>query len=176
MKVALALLAACAMLSACASIVSGDEQQVTVVTAAHAQPVAGSACTLRNTRGMWTVVAPGTAKIRRADDALWVRCEGPGYRPRATQIESGVNGMVFGNILIGGIIGYVIDRSSGAAFKYPDRIAVDMGDAGPGAAVGMGEPIWTVTRVSAATMPPSAVLQNMDGSAYLSGTRYIAPW
>ncbi|BAN26869.1 putative uncharacterized protein [Caballeronia insecticola] len=177
------------MLSGCASIIDGGEQQVTVVTASHAQPAPGQSCVLRNTRGMWTVVSPGTTKVRRADDALRVRCEAPGYAPRGTQVESGVNGMVFGNILIGGLVGYLIDRSSGAAFQYPEQIAIDMGEP-----VGGAMPVqstWAATapatyatyatyatnapRAPVAT-PSSAVIQNLDGSAFVAGTRYIAPW
>jgi hypothetical protein len=181
MKAALALSLICASLSGCASIIDGGEQQVTVVTASHAQPVQGpSSCVLRNTRGMWTVTSPGTTKIRRADDALWVRCEAPGYAPRGTQIESGVNGMVFGNILIGGLVGYLIDRSSGAAFQYPEQIAVEMGEPAAGSTGSAGAaPVrasWTMTSVDAAPAIAPVVLLNPDGSAFISGARYIAPW
>jgi hypothetical protein len=181
MKVSLALSLICAMLSGCASIIDGGDQQVTVVTASHAQPVTGpSSCVLRNTRGVWTVASPGTTKIRRADDALQVRCEAPGYAPRGTQVESGVNGMVFGNILIGGLVGYLIDRSSGAAFQYPEQIAVEMGEPAAGAApIPSSWAMASPTRISAVApvaASPMMILQNPDGSAFVSGTRYVAPW
>ena len=180
MKASLALCLICAMLAGCASIIDGEDQQVSVATTSHAQPVSGQSCVLRNTRGMWTVVSPGTTKIRRADDALRVRCEAPGYAPRGTQVESGVNGMVFGNILIGGLVGYLVDRSSGAAFQYPEQIAIEMGEPTAGAAPVLST--WTAAnaaypaRADSVPVPAPVVLQNLDGSAYVSGTRYIAPW
>ncbi len=34
------------------------------------------------------------------------------------------NGAVWGNILIGGGIGYIVDRNTGAGFDYPSSVAV----------------------------------------------------
>ena len=179
MKAFLAFTAISAMLSGCASIIDGGDQQVTVVTASRTQPVQGSACTLSNTRGSWRVVSPGTTTIHRAQDALRVRCEAAGTA-RGTQVESETNGLVFGNILIGGLVGYMLDRSTGAAWQYPDRIAVEMGDMG--IAGQAPAPSWTRTYADAnatayaAPIDTSAILLNRDGSAFVSGTRYIAPW
>lgn len=43
-----------------------------------------------------------------------VRVEMRGYKPYETTVRKGINGWFFGNILIGGVIGMIIDASTGA--------------------------------------------------------------
>ena len=52
-----------------------------------------------------------------------VRIEKPGYQPVERTLTRHVNGWVFGNLLIGGILGTGIDAATGAIFEVePDRI------------------------------------------------------
>jgi len=39
-------------------------------------------------------------------------------------VVSKSNGSVWGNILLGGGIGYIVDRNTGAGFDYPNTITV----------------------------------------------------
>jgi hypothetical protein len=41
--------------------------------------------------------------------------------------KSDTKGMVFGNILLGGVVGAGVDIATGAAYDYPEVIAVEMG-------------------------------------------------
>ena len=42
-------------------------------------------------------------------------------------VESGTRAAMFGNIILGGVVGAVIDHSSGAAYEYPEQVHVVMG-------------------------------------------------
>ncbi len=47
-----------------------------------------------------------------------MRCEKEGYRTGEAAVESDIAAMTFGNIILGGGIGVVIDAASGASNKY----------------------------------------------------------
>ncbi|GGD00242.1 hypothetical protein GCM10011396_54700 [Undibacterium terreum] len=48
-------------------------------------------------------------------------------------VVSKSNGAVWGNILIGGGIGYIIDRNTGAGFDYPPSVMVTLRQIGDAA-------------------------------------------
>lgn len=113
--------------SACASIVDGSQQSVSVTTIARGAGVAGASCELNNDKGTWYVNTPGSVTVHRSYDALNVKCEKPGMAPGIAAVESHTKGMAFGNIIAGGIIGGAVDMSTGAAYDYPNPIVVEMG-------------------------------------------------
>jgi hypothetical protein len=112
-------------LSACASLTSGTEQTITVVTA----PVTNASCTLRNAHGSWQVPrTPGTVTIRRAYGELTVACAAAdgGSSGEATAAST-VAPATFGNILLmGSVVWAAVDAASGAAFAYPDQLSVPL--------------------------------------------------
>ena len=115
---------AIALLSGCASIVSGVNQSVTVDTPG----CAGASCKLTNDKGTWAVTTPGSVVVHRAYGPLTVVCT-KGTDPAATAtttVNSSTKGMAFGNILFGGIIGAGVDAGTGAAYDYPNSILVPM--------------------------------------------------
>ena len=71
-------------------------------------------------------------------------------------IVSKSNGAVWGNIILGGGIGYVVDRNTGAGFDYPNSITVMLRKMGE--AVGLATPAAAPAVVSAAlpAAPPVA--------------------
>jgi hypothetical protein len=108
------------LLCACASIVDGKNQQMSVETSPG-----GASCTLNNDQGKWYVESPGSVTIQRSLEDLKVYCKKSDLSGKAT-VVSGVKGVAFGNILAGGIIGVAIDRSNGSAFEYPQNITIPM--------------------------------------------------
>lgn len=108
-------------LGACASVVEGTDQSVTVKTIP-----AGASCEL--TRDGETIGAvnptPGSVVISKSKDTVAVNCTKDGHEPGAETVASSFQGMTFGNILIGGIIGVGIDAASGAMHYYPDNVEV----------------------------------------------------
>ena len=119
---------AAVFLSGCASIVSGDNQPLSVVTMHNGKAVSGANCSLTNDEGTWYVTTPGSATVSRSGEALVVTCEKEGFEPGIATVESSTKAMAFGNILLGGVVGAAVDASTGAAFDYPASITVLMGE------------------------------------------------
>ncbi len=119
-----------ALLTGCASIVSGQNQSVSVDTPGCSP----AKCQLTNDKGSWFVTTPGSVTVRRAYGNLAVNCTKDGYAPVNSSVASSTKGMAFGNILLGGVIGAGVDMGTGAAYDYPTVISVPLA-CGPDAAV-----------------------------------------
>lgn len=111
----------------CASIVSGQNQSLSVTTKNNGGDVTGAKCSLTNDKGTWYTTSPGSVTVRRSFNDLAVNCAMDGYDAGIVMAKSSTKGMAFGNILFGGIIGAGVDVSTGAAYDYPEVINVDMG-------------------------------------------------
>ncbi|MFJ1267922.1 hypothetical protein ACD661_05025 [Legionella lytica] len=111
------------LLTGCASIVSGNQQKITVLT----PPVENARCALENNKGKWYVDhTPNSIVVHRSNKDLVLTCEKPGYEKSSTQVQSKLKGLIFGNIIFGGVIGGGIDVATGSAFDYPKEIKVPM--------------------------------------------------
>ena len=101
-------------LTSCASIVEGDDQVVSIETPS----CPGASCKLVNNQGTFYVSkTPGTVSINKSSSDLSIECT----KGDVTQIissESSTEGMTFGNIIFGGLIGVIVDASTGAAYEY----------------------------------------------------------
>lgn len=117
------LLLALWWLTACASVTQSNTQAVNVRTVCEGMLLAGASCKLKNDKGEWLLATPGSVTIRKSYEALNVRCERNGAAGENTYISKNNVG-TWGNILLGGGIGYVVDVSSGSGFDYPDSITV----------------------------------------------------
>lgn len=114
--IAVALIVA---LAGCATIVHGGTQDIRV----SSQP---SGAVVR-VQGMATTT-PGVLKLERKGTHTLV-FEKEGHKSVEVQLNKTVDGWLFGNILIGGIIGLVIDFVSGAAYKLtPADVNVVLGE------------------------------------------------
>ena len=105
-------------LSNCASIMSDSVQAISVDT-----PNCRSAkCTLNNSNGVYFVQStPGTVSVEKAFGDLTVTCEKDGQTFTSTH-QSKANVATYGNILLGGIPGALIDGGSGKGYDYPNYI------------------------------------------------------
>jgi hypothetical protein len=112
---ALALLA----LSGCATIVTGMSQGVTV----ESDP-SGATCSV--TRGKEELAAiastPAQVTLSKGWSDLAVDCTKEGHVASKTVVSSSFQPWTLGNILIGGVVGIVIDAGSGAITEYPKVI------------------------------------------------------
>ena len=109
------------VLGACATIVEGSDQTVTVIT----EPP-GAACTL--TRGGETVGAanptPASITLEKSKDNVSIVCEKEGYFKGTMGLSAGFQAMTIGNVLLGGVVGLVIDAASGAMHEYPESVTI----------------------------------------------------
>ncbi|MEJ1356537.1 MAG: hypothetical protein RPU64_10140 [Candidatus Sedimenticola sp. (ex Thyasira tokunagai)] len=120
-----ALLSIC--LVGCASIVKGTNQEVAIQTSHQNSQIFGAKCTVKNDEKTKTVITPGKVLIEKSSGFLDIRCEKQGLPPGHLRADSHTGDEVYGNILIGGLIGAGIDIGSGAAYEYKNTIIVPMG-------------------------------------------------
>jgi hypothetical protein len=118
------VLASVIAMTGCASITGSKLQPVSVQTVHEGKEVSGVGCTLTNDAGKWFVTTPGTTTIQKSTGDLAVDCKKDGGLTGQETVVSKANGSVWGNILAGGGIGYVVDRNTGAGFDYPNSITV----------------------------------------------------
>ncbi len=155
------LLIACAALSlgGCATVVEGSSQSVAVAT----QPPGASCVLMREGKNLGAVPStPGSVHVDKSKNDLTVTCSKEGYQPTTVSYSPTFNGMTFGNIILGGGIGAVVDASTGANYNYAD-ISMSLPEAVAGvptspatAASGRGAPA-PAPATTAATADPSTV-------------------
>lgn len=139
-------------LSACASIIEGSTDNVSVVTT----PPTNASCTLANSRGSYNAGSSGVATVKKSKSALDVVCTDlqSGARGQKT-VESDVEAWAFGNILIGGLIGLGVDWGTGAAYDYPASATVPM--SAPVAAAPTAAPFETLAPANGVAAAPNLV-------------------
>jgi hypothetical protein len=101
-------------------------QPLSVQTVLDNREVSGIGCTLTNDTGKWFVTTPGTVTVQKSTADLSVQCRKDGIGTGNEVAVSKATGSVWGNVLAGGIIGYAVDRNTGAGFDYPTVITVSM--------------------------------------------------
>ena len=123
----LPILAAASVVSGCASITGSKNQPVSVQAHHNGAPIQDASCTLTNDKGTWFVKTPGSTTIQKSGQDLVITCNKDGVPAGSASVAFSANGGVWGNILFGGLIGYAVDASTGAAFDYPTSMTVQMG-------------------------------------------------
>jgi hypothetical protein len=100
----------------CASIIDGTSQTLTFNT----NPPEAD-CTLnRNGVAIGNVKTPSGIVVKKTKDVINLTCKKDGYQDATTILPSEVEGATFGNIVLGGFIGWGIDSASGADNHYPE--------------------------------------------------------
>lgn len=110
-------------LTGCATITTGTTQSILVDT----RPI-GAVCRFsRSDREVGVVnPTPGMLLITKDGAPLTVTCTKNAYYPNTGVLRANFQPMAFGNILLGGIVGIVIDAASGADRKYDAAITVTL--------------------------------------------------
>lgn len=109
----LACLSASLLASGCATIVTGSSQEVTLVS----EPSGASVSIDGNNRGM----TPLTISLKRKETPTFVLTS-DGYMDEALALDKSSNGWVWGNIVLGGIIGLAVDMGTGAHQKFDQDV------------------------------------------------------
>ena len=120
-----AALALVALLPACATVVEGTSDTVTLSTTP-----AGATCTVdRDGERVAAVAAtPGSVRISKSRHDLNVTCTKEGHQPATAAASSRFTGATFGNVLAGGVVGVVVDAASGANNRYPSEVRLDLAE------------------------------------------------
>lgn len=116
------------LLSACATIVNGSSQTVTVSTTPPA-----ATCTVDRvgTRIGAISQTPGSLRLDKSKNDLSVTCSKPGFQTATVTKAPSFGAATFGNIIAGGVIGVVVDAASGANYEYPADIRLDLATEAP---------------------------------------------
>lgn len=163
MKRACALSAALA-LTGCASVMNETTHPMRLETkTASGEVVAGSDCKLTNDYGTVSGKSGDTLQVRRSSKDLDITCVHPGNPNATARAISRANSGMWGNVIIGGGIGAIIDHNKGTAYTYPtwvqlvfgkamvfDRSSEKEGTPTPGTETG------TTTAIAAPDVPASA--------------------
>ena len=111
-KIVLAILL---LLPGCASMIGDSTQPVSIDT----PNCKGASCRLTNSQGTYFVKStPDTVTINKAYSDLTIVCEKNGKSATSTHASKS-NAANYGNILLGGIPGALIDGGSGKGYDYP---------------------------------------------------------
>ena len=104
----------------------GSSQSVSVSTT----PTQGAACTLTNSEGSWYLTSQGSVQVHKTKNDLTVTCTKDGFQPGSQVAVSNFGGATFGNVILGGGVGVIVDAASGADFYYDSPLTVPLGSAG----------------------------------------------
>jgi hypothetical protein len=116
-----------ALLGGCASITGTRNQPISVRSSCGAGEVSGATCRLSNDKGEWYVNStPGSVTIQKAFGDVAIECQKAGLGKGVRIYTSTANASVYGNILVGGLIGFAIDSGSGSGFDYPQLMSVEI--------------------------------------------------
>ncbi len=121
-------LAAALLFSGCASVVNDKTHPMKVETKTEGgELVAGADCVLKNDKASSTAKSGETTNVRRSSEDLEISCKHPANPEATAKAISRVNGGMFGNIILGGGIGAIVDHNTGNAYTYPAWIQLIFG-------------------------------------------------
>lgn len=157
------VLSAVALLPGCATIMEGTSQSVAVSTTPP-----GAACTVdrAGTRLGAVPSTPGSLHLDKSKNDLTVACDKEGYQHAVVSESPKFVGTTFGNIIIGGGIGAIVDAASGANYEYPSQIQVDLAPASP-PVVSSSAPAPSV--FPASSVVPSNAITPAEGRGHFAG-------
>jgi hypothetical protein len=123
------LVASLSLLSgACASVIDGTNQEIAI-----ASNPSGANCDLTRNKGLLSsIVTPQTITIKKTKHDISVACNKTGYQTSTAVLTSKIQDATWGNIVLGGGIGWAIDSASGADNKYDKQLTVTLIPAVPG--------------------------------------------
>lgn len=119
---------AAAVTSVGCSTITQSETQPLSLTASYQEKPVEVQCQLKNDKGSWDAKAPSNVNVRKSNEDLEVTCKKEGMPDGLLKAISRAAGSMFGNIILGGGIGAIIDHSKGTGYDYPDQLPVKMGE------------------------------------------------
>jgi hypothetical protein len=107
----------------CSTIIEGTSQEIYVNT----NPAAASCKLMREGRQIATInPTPGAAFVQKTKYDITIVCDRDGFEQATYLNHSGAAGATFGNIVLGGGIGWAIDSASGSDNKYDSPVNLTM--------------------------------------------------
>jgi hypothetical protein len=104
----------------CATVTTGTTQPINV----DSDPAGAECALMRGGAQISTVTTPAPVTVKRDSQTIHVRCKKEGYEEGLVVMNSRFETMTVGNVLVGGIIGVIVDSSTGANSKYDPYVMV----------------------------------------------------
>ena len=126
---AIAVVAAATLLSGCASIFSESKYQVQVTST---PPGAGFEIKDRYGKSVYNGITPATVKLDAGakyfrGQHYYITYQKDGFNTGTSEIDSGIDGWYWPNILIGGVLGMlIIDPLTGAMYDLPSNTSATL--------------------------------------------------
>lgn len=115
--------ASASLLAACSSVIEGTSQEIVINT----NPAGANCDLIREGISIARVSpTPGAATIKKTKHDITIKCMMPEYQEATYFNKSAAAGATFGNIILGGGIGWAIDSASGADNKYDSPVNITM--------------------------------------------------
>ena len=109
-----------ALLAGCATITSGTTQPINI----DSEPQAANCTLTREGQVLGAITTPAPITIKRHAATVHVVCKKPGYEDGRIVMNSRYETASSGNFLLGGVIGVMVDASSGASSRYKSSVLV----------------------------------------------------
>lgn len=118
------LRAACAamaplVLANCASIVSDNDSSTYIETVPET-----ARCELHGQDFTRVVNTPSSIQLPSSAAPITVACKADGHLNTTATLDTSMDGWILGNIVFGGVVGFVVDAARGAGMKFPPRVTV----------------------------------------------------
>ena len=112
----------------CASVMNESNHAVRVDTKTETgEAIAGADCVALNDYGTVNFKSGQSGSVHRSSKDLEITCTAPGQPPAKGTAVSRANAGMAGNIILGGVIGAVIDHNRGTAYTYPTWVELVFG-------------------------------------------------
>lgn len=112
----------------CASVMNDSNHPMKIDTKTEGgELIAGADCKVTNDYGTISAKSGETTSVRRSSKDLDIACKHPAQPDAVARAISRANAGMFGNIIIGGGIGAIIDHNKGTAYTYPTWIQLVFG-------------------------------------------------
>ena len=115
---------AVAYLSACASLLNEDTQEINVRVMCSGKAV-HAYCRAENSKGRWTFNSPGQVTVAGDNHGLEITCKTQFTQPLTVKAPALPTWEMAGNLLAGGIIGGVVDLYNNKGLRYPESIDIN---------------------------------------------------
>jgi len=108
------------LFTGCASITNDSAHPIKIETkTSNGDMVVGADCKVTNDYGSISMKSGDTAQVRRSSKDLDIVCKHPTNPDANARAISRANAGMWGNVIIGGGIGAIIDHNKGTAYTYP---------------------------------------------------------
>ncbi|WP_370152416.1 hypothetical protein [Ferrovibrio sp.] len=104
------------MLAGCSTITEGSSQTLTF----SSDPDGAECKLMRNGVQIGKLVTPGAIRVEKTKHDIEVTCAKDGYQSELVNLKSDAAAMTFGNLILGGGIGWAIDSATGSDNKYTE--------------------------------------------------------